>query len=46
MALYKLMIIVLTILMLWHDNAPRVTNGISINLYPGEAMESLETTVI
>ena len=46
MALYKLMIIVLTILMLLHDDAPWVINGVSISLCLGEVTGSLETTPI
>ena len=46
MTLYKLMIIVLNILQLWHDSAPRVNYGVSISLCPGQATGSLEITPI
>ena len=45
-ALYKKMIIVLTIFMLWYNNAPRNNNHISISLYSSEATGNLETTPI
>ena len=40
------MIIVLTILTLWHDSAPSINNGVSISLSLGEATGNLEPTPI